>query len=31
MQEYLFDDFNSERHIDFLKNVSITFIDKTNT
>ena len=31
MQEYLFDHFNSERHTDFLENVSITFIDKTNS
>ena len=30
MQEYLFDHFKIEGCIDFLGNVSITFIDKTD-
>ena len=31
MEEHQFEHFNSERHTDFLKNVSITFIDKNST
>ena len=30
MQEHLFEHFNKEGHHGFLKDVSITFIDKTN-
>ena len=30
MQEHLFDHFKSEGHSDFLGNVSITLIDKTD-
>ena len=31
MQEYIFEHFNSEGHTDFLENVSVTFIDKTDS
>ena len=31
MQEYIFEDFNSRAHATFLENVSVTFIDKTDS
>ena len=31
MQEHIFEHFNSECHTVFLENVSVTFIDKTNS
>ena len=31
MQEHIFEHFNSEGHTGFLENVSVTFIDKTDS
>ena len=31
MQKLIFEHFNSQDHTDFLENVSVTFIDKTDS
>ena len=31
MQEHIFEHFNSQAHTGFLENISVTFIDKTDS